>query len=331
MKQPLVSVIVPIYNAEAYLTKCVDSILHQTYKNIELILVDDGSTDMSPNICDEYALKYRLIRVVHKNNGGQSDARNCGLKVASGDYIMFVDADDYIESSAVDTLVNASIKTKAEIVQMKSFIVSEDYSIRLNQSSNTNEIEILSAERYISKMCNKVRSDSVCDKLFFKTLFSNHQFTTRRLNEDFLFLSTLLMNNPSISIADIDYTGYYYFQRSGSTSHSGCSQALVDSISNGAYLAKKALEQLPVLEIAFKQYSLYQARSFFVLVPWTTVFNKEANYREVLQCVKSMRTDIKKTGLSFFNKILLSFVGFIPILGISFLKISYSLKKLLKK
>lgn len=93
---PLISVIVPIYNVEKYLARCVDSIVNQTYKNLEIILVDDGSPDRCPQMCDDYAEKDRRIKVVHKNNGGLSDARNAGMAVATGEYISFIDGDDYV-------------------------------------------------------------------------------------------------------------------------------------------------------------------------------------------------------------------------------------------
>jgi len=97
-KMPLVSVVVPIYNVELYLKECVDSILSQTYKNIEVILVDDESPDLCGKICDDYAAMDGRIKVVHKKNGGLSDARNAGMKVATGDLITFVDSDDYMLS-----------------------------------------------------------------------------------------------------------------------------------------------------------------------------------------------------------------------------------------
>lgn len=98
MNKPLISVIVPVYNVEKFLSRCLNSILAQTYNNLEVILVDDGSTDNSGKICDDYALKDKRIRVIHKQNGGVSSARNMALSVAKGEYIGFVDSDDYIEN-----------------------------------------------------------------------------------------------------------------------------------------------------------------------------------------------------------------------------------------
>ena len=96
-KMELISVIVPVYNVESYLEKCIESIQNQSYKSLEIILVNDGSTDSSGDICDKYAAHDKRIKVIHKKNGGLSSARNAGLEVANGDYIAFVDSDDYIE------------------------------------------------------------------------------------------------------------------------------------------------------------------------------------------------------------------------------------------
>ena len=102
MSKPLISVIVPIYKVEKYLNKCVDSIINQTYKNLEIILVDDGSPDSCPDICDKYEKKDNRVKVIHKKNGGLSDARNAGLDIANGEYISFIDSDDEIEASFVE-------------------------------------------------------------------------------------------------------------------------------------------------------------------------------------------------------------------------------------
>src|SRR5665647_2657921 len=104
MHNPLISIIVPIYKVENYIRNCVDSILNQTYKNLEVILVDDGSTDNCGNICDEYSLKDNRIKTIHKKNGGLSSARNAGLDVAKGEYIGFIDSDDWIEKDMYESL-----------------------------------------------------------------------------------------------------------------------------------------------------------------------------------------------------------------------------------
>lgn len=112
---PKISVIVPVYNVAPYLKKCVDSIINQTFTDIEIILVDDGSTDESGTICDQYAQKDSRVKVIHKPNGGLSDARNSGLEVCSGEYIGFVDSDDWISPDMYETLIHFAVKEDLDV------------------------------------------------------------------------------------------------------------------------------------------------------------------------------------------------------------------------
>ena len=113
--EELISVIVPIYKVEHYLPKCIDSIIHQTYQNLEIILVDDGSPDNCPEICDEYAKRDKRIKVVHQENGGLSAARNSGVEMANGEFLCFVDSDDYIHPKMYEILYKNLKKFKADI------------------------------------------------------------------------------------------------------------------------------------------------------------------------------------------------------------------------
>ena len=121
----LISVIIPVYNVEEYIIRCLDSVVSQTYKNIEVLLVDDGSTDRSGEICDKYAKEYNFINVYHQKNGGQSVARNYAIDRAKGEYYIFVDSDDYIESDMIESLINAIIKYKTKIACCGRYILSE--------------------------------------------------------------------------------------------------------------------------------------------------------------------------------------------------------------
>lgn len=132
--QALVSVIIPVYNVEAYLRECVESVINQTYKNLEIILIDDGSTDSSGEICDKYAEKDSRISVVHQENGGLSVARNTGLINANGDYIYFLDSDDYIAPNTLEVLVSIAEKDNSDIVffDAVSFTDTDDFSVNQN-------------------------------------------------------------------------------------------------------------------------------------------------------------------------------------------------------
>ena len=122
----LISVIIPVYNAEKYLKQCVDSVLNQTYKNFEIILVNDGSADSSGKICDDYASRYDFIKVIHKQNGGASSARNEGLKHISGEYIYFLDSDDWLENSALKTMIMCAHSEKADLVFIEAKTVDSN-------------------------------------------------------------------------------------------------------------------------------------------------------------------------------------------------------------
>ena len=178
----LISIIIPVYNVEQYLRQCLDSVVNQTYKNLEIILVDDGSTDNSGKICDEYAVKDNRIKVIHKQNGGVSSARNVGLDVATGDYIGFVDSDDYIENDMYEYLYNLARENNAEIsICQVDYIKGNNISYKMllkeDQLLTTNQaLEIFYTQLYIY------------NKLFKKNILSNVFFTNDIcIAEDTLF------------------------------------------------------------------------------------------------------------------------------------------------
>ena len=151
INKSLISVIVPIFKVESYLGKCIDSILSQTYKNIEIILVDDGSPDSCPQICDLYSEKDNRIKVIHKNNGGLSDARNAGLIVSKGEYVCFVDGDDFVETEYVERLYTAIKKCNADLAICGFKYVDEKYNGLWRGESPINN-EILDRDSFFSKI-----------------------------------------------------------------------------------------------------------------------------------------------------------------------------------
>ena len=127
MMKSLVSVVVPVYNKKKYLRRCIDSILKQQYESLEIILVDDGSFDGSEKICDQYSEIDARVKVVHKNNGGLSSARNKGIEIATGKYIVFIDSDDIVHPEYIERMVSVKEDTKAQIVQCRMKSVSADF------------------------------------------------------------------------------------------------------------------------------------------------------------------------------------------------------------
>lgn len=181
-KEELISVVIPVYKVENYLERCVDSILNQTYKNLEIILVDDGSPDSCPVICDSYKNKNNNIIVIHKTNGGLSDARNAGIDVASGSYLAFVDSDDYVESDYIECMYESIKKYNADIAICSYQSVYENGRI-LKQKENVDCV--LSPKDTLEKMLyQKDFNVSAWAKLYNINLFKSIRFPVGKIFED---------------------------------------------------------------------------------------------------------------------------------------------------
>lgn len=208
--QPLVSVIVPIYNVEKYLKRCVESILKQEYKNIEIILVDDGSPDNCGNICDEYEKSDGRIKVIHKQNGGLSDARNTGIKFSNGDYYTFVDSDDYIAPYMIKDMVALAESQNIKLVQCEfARGMMENYVF-----SSKNDFVIIDAKMAFETRETKI---CVCGKLFHKNLIDETDFEVGKINEDEFFTYKKIYESKKIIL--LREKGYYYYQQSESIMH----------------------------------------------------------------------------------------------------------------
>lgn len=208
MEEKLVSVIVAVYNIEEYLPRCVDSILAQTYGNLEIILVDDGSEDGSGSICDAYAAKDRRVRAIHKKNGGLSDARNAGMDAASGDYIGFVDGDDWIEPDMYRAMYCACEKEKAQVAACrykqitKSGVIdgSAGNSVSLSRDEAL-EIYVCGDDRYLIY-------NSVWSKLFARDLVEDMRFPVGKNSEDIMFTTRAFCRMERLAYLDEAYYNY---------------------------------------------------------------------------------------------------------------------------
>lgn len=186
----LISIIVPVYNMEKYLDRCMTSILNQTYENLEIILVDDGSTDNSPKLCDDYATKDSRIKVIHKENGGLSDARNAGLGIATGEYIGYVDSDDWIELDMYERMYKACADNNAELAICRYFREYDDKTV----NDGTSKIEILDRDEilriYITDKDGYMIYNSVWSKLFKRELVEGVLFPRGKNSEDIMYTTT---------------------------------------------------------------------------------------------------------------------------------------------
>lgn len=216
---PLISVIVPVYKVENYLKKCVDSIIMQSYHHLEIILIDDGSPDNCGEICDEYAKLDSRIKVVHKNNGGLSSARNAGLEVATGDFIGFVDSDDYIDKYMYEKLLG--VFEDDESIGVTSCMIKRDLNGELSDfmpSWCIKEKQEITPKDFAIKILSTENNFTVWSKLYRKELLSDIRFEEGKINEDILFMFALSkkMVSENKKMVEIPYYGYYYLLRGDS-------------------------------------------------------------------------------------------------------------------
>ena len=185
INDPKISVIVPVYKVEPFLRRCVDSILAQTYTNLEIILVDDGSPDSCPMICDEYVVKDSRIHVIHKENGGLSDARNAGLQIATGEWLSFIDSDDWIEPCMYDNLLNNACKNDAQISVGGVFdeLLTDDGTI-ITKVTPYQSVTIESRKKLQAMKHFLSNPWSAWDKIYRHEIFDGIRYPVREINED---------------------------------------------------------------------------------------------------------------------------------------------------
>lgn len=208
----MVSIIVPVYNVEKYLEHCINSIIHQTYPNLEIILVDDGSPDNCGDICDEFAKKDKRIKVIHKKNGGLSDARNEGLKVANGDFLAFVDSDDWVDLRLFEKVIDAFERNSVDIVCFGSY--KTDGRNKTTCFTTHKEFE-WTRDEALTALCKNDRIEShVWDKVYKKELFEDVFFPVGKYYEDVYIMHRIFMKANSVLF--IDEPLYFYLQRNTS-------------------------------------------------------------------------------------------------------------------
>ena len=221
-----ISVIVPAYNVETYLQRCVDSILRQTYPHLEVILVDDGSTDGTGALCDALAGLDGRIQVIHKPNGGLSDARNRGLDAATGEYIAFVDSDDWIDPAMYETLVRVLCQERVDLVVCEATRVRDGAACR---RQGTGEVFSLDCQRAMEMLIQDRRfHGNAWNKLYARRLWDRVRFPVGRCYEDVHIMHEIY--DLCERIAFVDEGLYYYFQRDGSIVHAAQLRPYLDFV-----------------------------------------------------------------------------------------------------
>ena len=284
MMNPLISVIVPCYKVECYLPKCVDSILRQTYKNLEVILVDDGSPDRSGEICDTYATKDPRIVVIHKANGGLSDARNVGIDQAKGEWITFIDSDDFVSDDYVEVLFNlvAEYGCECSVCPLNPFKEGEEPVV----DSAAKHKECMQPQKAVEQMFYQEKYDNnAASKLFHKRLFeSGIRFPKGMIFEDLAITYKLLLLSKGVAYTDARL--YNYLLRDGSI--------------EGRYTPKKIEDGLAVLKSMDENIAMfqgiekaYQSRKLsFLLHLLLTMPKGAAHYEEMVSDAKKLRKTV---------------------------------------
>lgn len=250
----MISVVVPVYNVEKYLSRCIESIINQTYRDVEILLIDDGSTDSSAKICKDYAIKDKRIVYMYKNNGGLSDARNVAIKFAKGDYITFVDSDDYIHSTYLSYLLSLIEKYNADIASCIHFETSEE-SFSANMICEEKEDFCISGKEACKRMLTDLAPvlTAACGKLYKTEIIKKHEFPYGKLHED--IATTYKYYLEAHNVAYGCATLYAYYQHPDSIMHKVSSKKVEDELwamsDRALYFRKKGEEELADLSWEF--------------------------------------------------------------------------------
>lgn len=314
-QHPLVTVIVPVYKVEKYLEKCVDSILNQTYSSLEIILVDDGSPDNCGALCDNYAINDERIIVIHQENQGLSEARNAAIDIASGEYITFVDSDDWIDICFIENLLSLLIREKAQIAVTSLLNVFEDGSTQ----KNTNESSLIKLNKIEALSCylfNGYLTPCACGKLYKKELWNNIRFPKGKLFEDQFTIYKVLEKAETVIFSPKDL--YFYLKRNGSIGHSTFSSKTID-LHEGINMQYDYLtNQYPSIN---KDLSIGKIIWELVFINILIFNNKENEYQKLLSELKFF------IFRNIFNAITSTKIPFVRKIQIALFSISFPLYK----
>ena len=306
-----ISVIVPVYNVEAYLERCVESILHQTYTNFELILINDGSTDSSGQICDQLARQYENIKVYHIENAGVSNARNVGIQLATGAWITFVDSDDFVTNDYLATLASA---VEGENV---GFVIAPLHHIKngivIDLPPYSGRKELWSTEETMKELLMTTKTSFFpVAKLFKRDLLVDEKFNTDyHLAEDALFLTELLLKTRCSSVF-IDKPIYYYDHREGSATTS-VNRYVFDTIKVYMRIIAQVSQVFPNLKYELKNRECWSYITVYDKIIFTSSEQYQKEKVELRTWIIQHRHEIwKDTYFTTFRKIAVLSLVFSP-------------------
>lgn len=293
----MISVIVPIYNVEKYLTKCLDSILASTYKDLEIILVDDGSTDNCSQICDEYLKKDRRIKVIHQQNGGLSDARNKGIDIARGDYISFIDSDDYIDKDLYSNVMDTfNSNDNIDIVVFGRYV---EYKNKTHIVVPDVNHPITGKEALIDLASFKGFDMAAWDKVYKRDIIADLRYPFGKKNEDYYLTYKLLDNSKMVMFIQKPF--YHYVQRQNSISRNKkiSFDAVDGSLEEVEYVKKKYPN---LLNVALTNYFFSYVSIYNVVIKQNIKI--EYNQKKAIKrnCQKLLKSVLKNEYLGINKK-----------------------------
>ena len=284
----LISVIVPVYNIEMYLERCVRSIMNQTYQNLEILLVDDGSTDGSGEICERLAKEDNRIKVFHKENGGSSSARNLGIREAKGEYLGFIDSDDYIEPNMYEVLSAAIEKYDTPMAQVSRDEVDDKGNRMPDVCIPPKEEWLITSQEMMMELLMHRGDASFCTRLTKKTLFEGLAFPEGKLNEDFYLLVHMLYRVKKLVI--LPKQCYHVFYRIGSNSRkkdkNDFSRVFSDNVENADMVMELVKEQYPPLEPMAFRFGCFQRLDYLLHIPIGQMSKDNVFYKDVVFWLK---------------------------------------------
>lgn len=292
---PKVSVIVPVFKVEKTLKRCVDSVLRQSYENLEIILVDDGSPDGCPAICDAYGKQDKRVKVVHQQNGGLSSARNTGIGISTGDYINFVDSDDYMHHKAIETLVDIALKYKINLVSSNPLKITNDIEVEDQDFAKTC-VKILDRKTALEEMLYSEALDCYAwGKLYKRELFDNVKFPVGKLFED--SGTTYKIIDLCEEIAIINNKIYYYINNAAGITKSSFSNRKMDLLNFTCDIKEFVKQKYPSI-VKAADYKIFTV-AFFTMMEILVSGGADYHENELETCESA----IKNTHLSvLFNK-----------------------------
>ncbi len=283
MGEELVSVIIPVYNIMDCLPRCVESVRRQTYSNLEILLVDDGSNDGTEELVDRLGERDGRIRVFHKPNGGSSSARNLGLREARGEYIGFVDSDDYIEPQMYERLMECIHREKVAMAQVSRDETDEQGRRLADVCQPPERAFVCGAEAFLRELLLHRGDCSYCTKLTKRRLFERHTFPEGALNEDFCLLVKMLGEVERIAI--LPQQDYHVYYRTGSNtrkrSKEEFSRVFMDIVDNADMVGELVERKYPALREEAVRFGLYQRLDYMLHIPVRKMRREDSFYVSV--------------------------------------------------